>query len=82
MVFKALDDLTPDYLSSIFTERSTPGYVLRDSTNKLNVPLPSTNDLKRSFSYRGATLWNILPCNLRQEKSLNRFKQLLNFHFS
>ena len=41
-----------------------------------------TNYLKRSFSYRGATLWNSLPCNLRQEKSLNRFKQLLNFHFS
>ena len=54
------------------------GYDLRDSTNKLNAPLPRTNNLKRSFSYRGATLWNSLPCNLRQEKSLNRFKQLLN----
>ena len=82
LVFKALNDLAPDYLSSMFTERSTSGYVLRDSTNKLNVPLPRTNYLKRSFSYRGATLWNSLPCNLRQEKSLNRFKQLLNFHFS
>ena len=82
MVFKALNDLAPDHLSSMFTERSTSGYVLRDSTNKLNVPLPRTNYLKRSFSYRGATLWNSLPCNLRQEKSLNRFKQLLNFHFS
>ncbi|CAH3125849.1 unnamed protein product [Porites lobata] len=82
MVFKALNDRAPDHLSSMFTERSTSGYVLRDSTNKLNVPLPRTNYLKRSFSYRGATLWNSLPCNLRQEKSLNRFKQLLNFHFS
>ena len=82
MVFKALNDLAPDHSSSMFTERSTSGYVLRDSTNKLNVPLPKTNYLKRSFSYRGATLWNSLPCNLRQEKSLNRFKQLLNFHFS
>ena len=36
----------------------------------------------RSFSYRGATLWNSLPCNLRQEESLNRLKQSLNFHFS
>ena len=77
MMFKALNDLAPDHLSAMFTERSASGYVLRDSTNKLNVPLP-----KRSFSYRGATLWNSLPCNLRQEKSLNRFKQLLNFHFS
>ena len=49
MVFKALNDLVPEYLSSMFTERSTPGYVLRDSTNKLNVPLPRTNYLKKSF---------------------------------
>ena len=45
MVFKALNDLVPDYLSSVFTERGTPGYVLRDSANKLNVPLPRTNFL-------------------------------------
>ena len=81
-VFKALNDLAPDYLSSMFTERRTSGYVLRDSTNKLNVPLPRTNYPKRSFSYRGATLWNSLPCNLRQVKSLDLFKQLLNLHFS
>ena len=74
MVFKALNDPLC-LLSAVF-------HVLRDSTNKLNVPLPRTNYLKRSFSCRGATLWNSLPCNLRQEKSLNRFKQLLNFHFS
>ena len=56
LVFKALNDLAPDHLSSMLTKRSTSGYVLRDSTNKLNVPLPRTNYLKRSFSYRGATL--------------------------
>ena len=67
MVFKALNDLAPDY-------------VVRDSTNKLNVPLPGTNYVKRRFSYRGATLLNSLPCNFRQVKSLNRFKQLLNLH--
>ena len=45
---KALNDLAPDYLSSMFTERSNSGYVLRDSANKLNVPLPRTNYLKKS----------------------------------
>ena len=73
-VFKALSDLAPDYLSSMITERSTLGYVLRDSSNKLNVSLPRTKYLKRSFSYRGATLWNSLgrlACNIRQVKSLN-----------
>ena len=40
LVFKALNNLVPDQLSSMFTKRSTPGYVLRDSTDKLNVLLP------------------------------------------
>jgi len=56
MAFKALNNLVPDQLSSMFTDRSTLGYVLRDSTDKLNVLLPRTNYLKRNFSYRGATL--------------------------
>ena len=38
MVFKALNDLGHNCLSSMFTERCTLGYVSRDSTNKLNVP--------------------------------------------
>ena len=37
---------------------------------------------KKSLSYIGATLWNSLPCNLRQERSLNRFKLVLNRHCS
>ena len=82
MVFKARNDLAPDNLSSMITARSTSGYILKDSTNKLNVRLPRSNYRKRSFSYRGATLCNSLPCILRQVKSLNRFKQLLNIHFS
>ena len=58
MVFKSLNDLAPDSLSCMFTEGCTSGYVLRDFTNKLDVPLPRTNYLKGSFSCRGATLWN------------------------
>ena len=49
MVFKALNDLAPDHLSSMFTKRSTSGYVLRESTNKLNVPLSRTNYLKKEL---------------------------------
>ena len=52
-------------------------YNLRDSENKLNVPLPRTNYYKNSFSYSGAILWNSLPCNLREADSLGQFKRLL-----
>jgi len=39
MVYKFLHGLAPDYLCSKFERRQT-AYNLRDSENKLNVPLP------------------------------------------
>ena len=52
-------------------------YDLRDSENKLCIPLPQTNYYKNSFSYSGAIPWNKLPCNVRQAESLTKFKRLL-----
>ena len=54
-----------------------------DSVNKLIVPFPGTNFMENSFSYSGAVLWNSLPCDMREAKSLSQFKRLdhLNFWF-
>ena len=68
MVYKSLHGLAPDYLCSKFERRET-AYNLRDSENKLNVPLPRTNCYKNSFSYSGAILWNSLPRDIRQAVS-------------
>ena len=76
MVYKSLHGLAPDYLCSKFERRET-AYNLRDSENKLNVPLTRTNYYKNSFSYSGATLWNSLPRDVRQAKSFGLFKRLV-----
>ena len=76
MVYRSLRGLAPNYLSSKFETREV-AYNLRDSENKLNVPLPRTNYYKNSFSYSGAILWNSLPSNLREAESLGQFKRLL-----
>ena len=76
MVFKSLHALAPGYLCSKL-ERQETAYNLRDSENKLNVPLPRTNYYKNSFSYSGATLWNSLPIDIRQAESLGLFKSLI-----
>ena len=76
MVFKSLHGLAPDYLYSKFERRET-AYDLRDSENKLNVPLPRTNYYKNNFSYSGVTLWNRLPRDVRQAESLGLFKCLI-----
>ena len=43
MVYKSLNGLVPEYLSSKFVKRNGTRYSLRDSVNKLFVPFPRTN---------------------------------------
>ena len=51
MVYKSLNCLAPDYMSSKFILRSDlfNSYNLRDSENKLAVPLPRTSYYRNSF---------------------------------
>jgi hypothetical protein len=74
MVHKSLHGPAPDYLQSIFVNRSSvANYSLRDTEGKLAIPTPRKNYLN-SFSYTGAVLWNNLPTGLRQTNNLNYFK--------
>ena len=79
MVYKSLNGLAPNYLSSKFIQRSDviTSYNLRDSDNKLAIPLPRTNHYKNSFAYSGAVLWNSLPSAARQATSLTNFRRFL-----
>ena len=62
MVFKSLNGLAPEHLSSKFIARSkTTSYTYQDSVNKWTIPQPRTNYLRNSFHYCGAVLWNSLP---------------------
>ena len=79
MVYKSLNGLAPNYLFSKFNQRSDviTSYNLRDSDNKLAIPLPRTNYYKNSFGYSGAVLWNSLPSAAKQATSLTNFRRLL-----
>ena len=79
LLYKSLNCLAPDYMSSKFILRNDlfNSYNLRDSENKLAVPLPRTNYYRYSFCYSGAVLWNNLPTDVRQAKSLTSFRKLL-----
>ncbi|CAH3185257.1 unnamed protein product [Porites lobata] len=80
MMFKSLNEQAPVYLQNLFHERSTD-YDLRNSFHKLTLPRPRTNYLKRSFSYSGALLWDSLPENVREIKSVRKFKEQINHLF-
>ena len=74
MMFKSLTVQAPVYLQNLFHERSTD-YDLRNSFRKLTLPRSRTNYWKRSFSYSDALLWNALPENVREIKSIRKFKE-------
>ena len=76
MMIKSVNGLAPEYLQSLFSQRRSV-YNLRDSEGKLTLAKPSTNYLKRSFSYSGAMLWNNMPKSLKNAVSLNHFNDLL-----
>lgn len=77
IMFKTLNDLAPDYISSKFIDRSKVNkYNLRNTEHKLALPLPRTNYAKKSFSYSGGFLWNSLPNEVRTATTIKSFKSL------
>lgn len=84
MMYKIVNGMVPDYLSSHFVFRSdTLTYNLRESDSSLAIPRPRTNYCKRSLSYSGAVLWNGLSLDMCQSLSPNAFKsELKNYDFN
>ena len=77
LMYKVYNGCAPQYLRQLFPPRYSE-YNLRNSLNKVCVPKPRTDYLKRSFSYSGAGLWNSLPEQIRLAPSLKSFKVALN----
>ena len=83
LMFKTLNDQSPEYLKGLFKPFSTD-YGLKKSDNKLVLPKPRTDFLKRSFCYMysGAHLWNSLPSNVTAIRSFTNFRKEIDRQFS
>ena len=76
LTHKALNGTAPQYLRDLLSAHTT-GRSLRSSEQNL-LSVPRTNLTRygdRAFSVAAPTLWNVLPCNLRNTKSLAAFKR-------
>ena len=72
MMFKILHGLTPGYLKSDLVFK-VYNYSLRSNGN-LNLPKPKTNNCKRTFFYRGASMYNQLSLHARNSSTVQSFK--------
>lgn len=83
MVYKSLNDLIPEYLPYESLKGKETRYSFRNSVNKLRVPILQTITIyiENGFTYSAASLWDTLPSNRGETKSLNQFKSLVNLNF-
>ena len=79
MVYKSINELAPDYLSQIFTKKSACSREnLRSTATDLQIPLVKTCSGQRTFSYRGARVWNHVDLAVKQTSSFKAFKDTVN----
>ena len=74
LMYKCLNDLAPTYLSNKFNFVSDAHpYSTRSTTNnKLALPKPNSELLKKSFYYNGSRIWNELPSNICNHRRVQR----------
>ena len=83
MMFKILNNMGPRSLTDLFSYKSEKTeYHLRDISKSLCLPKPQTDYMKKSFMYDGAKLWNSIPKNIRESKSLSSFHQKIATHIN
>ena len=75
-VFKSLNGLVPEYLSTLFEKKLTGNdRVLRNTETDLSIPLRKTNNGQRAISFRGPKLRNNLELDVKQTPTLAAFKR-------
>ena len=81
-VYKCLNGLAPEYLSSLLQKRKRKAIGLRADRDELLLETPQTKYriTERAFRVSGPRLWNKLPKDLRGVDSLQEFKKGLKTH--
>ena len=74
-VYKAINNLAPEYLSVLFNRVSDmTGRTIRNANINLRPPRVNTTLANNCFAHRGALLWNNLPTEIKSAKSYESFK--------
>ena len=76
-MYKCMNNLAPSYLSQLFTKRSQTHSFLTRNRDSLQLPRCRTALAQQSFVFRGVTIWNSLPEELRNCSSIVSFKNQL-----
>ena len=82
MVYKALNNLAPEYLTQLLERKQNSSRSLRSNDKNLLV-IPKCRTVSfgdRNFRNRAPVLWNNLPLQIRSSDKVCTFKRLLKTH--
>ena len=74
-MFKVKHKLCPDITSDIFKERTNNQYNLRNRNDFVIPRVHTVYHGTESITYLGPKIWDIVPEEIKQKKSLNSFKE-------
>ena len=74
-MFKVKHKLCPEITGDIFMERTNNQYNLRNRPDFITPQVHSVFHGTESISYLGPKIWNIVPEEFKNKKSLNSFKE-------
>ena len=80
IMYKILNKWVQNHLLIFSHNSEKTDYNLRGISSNLCLPKPRTNNMKNSFMYDGAKLWNSIPEDIRKSKSLSSFRNKIAAH--
>ena len=79
IVFKSNINIAPDYFSHLLIRNSDRNVInLRNVETELLVPFMKTSNGQKAFAFRGATIWDDLSREAKQDPSLSSFKNKID----
>ena len=83
MMYRVLNKMGSKSLTNLFSYKSgRTNYNLWDISSGLSLPKPHTNNMKNSFMYDRAQLWNSIPNEITESKTLSSFRNKIAAHIN
>ena len=82
-MYKILNKMGPKSRTNLISFKSEKtNYHLLDISSGHFLLKPRTNSMENSFMYDGAKIWNSIPKEIRESKSLSSFRNKIAAHIS
>ena len=78
--YKCLNNMAPGYMTSLVNPYRPTRALRSVSETRLVIPRTRTRYGERSFAHSAAVLWNALPTDIREARSLSSFQGMLKTH--